>query len=145
MPYWIQDSEGKLVKIETPHEIKLELCVNVMEATPEDQHSQHALEENFNAYRSMRDHMHPPRMSASSCIMPPIEQLVIRPHIVPLLPHFHGMESENPYTHIKEFEEVCNTFQERGASIDLMRLKLFPFTLKDKAKVWLNSLRPRSI
>ena len=47
--------------------------------------------------------------------------------------------------HIKEFEDVCNTFQEGGASIDLMRLKLFPFTLKDKAKIWLNSLRPRSI
>nr|CAN70541.1 hypothetical protein VITISV_004847 [Vitis vinifera] len=55
------------------------------------------------------------------------------------------MESENPYKYIKEFEEVCNTFQEGGASIDFMRLKLFPFTLKDKAKVWLNSLRPRSI
>nr|CAN83701.1 hypothetical protein VITISV_044391 [Vitis vinifera] len=55
------------------------------------------------------------------------------------------MESENPYAHIKEFEEVCNTFREGGASIDLMRLKLFPFTLKDKAKIWLNSLRPRSI
>ncbi|RVW53765.1 hypothetical protein CK203_112887 [Vitis vinifera] len=55
------------------------------------------------------------------------------------------MESENPYSHIKEFEEVCNTFQEGGASIDLMRLKLFLFTLKDKAKIWLNSLRPRSI
>ena len=82
--------------------------------------------------------MHPPRMSA-----PPTEQLVIRPHIVPLLPTFHGMESENPYSHIKEFEEVCNTFQEGGAAIDLMRLKLFPFTLNDKAKVWLNSLRPR--
>ena len=65
--------------------------------------------------------------------------------IVPLLPTFHGMESENPYAHIKEFEDVCNTFQEGGASIDLMRLKLFPFTLKDKAKIWLNSLRPRSI
>ncbi|RVW82505.1 hypothetical protein CK203_046276 [Vitis vinifera] len=88
--------------------------------------------------------MHPPRMSAPSCI-PPLEQLVIRPHIVPLLPNFHGMESENPYAHIKEFEEVCNTFREGGASIDLMRLKLFPFTLKDKAKIWLNSLRPRSI
>ncbi|RVW76185.1 Retrovirus-related Pol polyprotein from transposon 297 [Vitis vinifera] len=75
----------------------------------------------------------------------PLEQLVIRPHIVPLLPNFHGMESENPYAHIKEFEEVCNTFREGGASIDLMRLKLFPFTLKDKAKIWLNSLRPRSI
>ena len=89
--------------------------------------------------------MHPPRMSAPSCIMPPIEQLVIKPYIVPLLPTFHGMESENPYAYIKEFEDVCNTFQERGTSIDLMRLKLFPFTLKDKAKIWLNSLRPRSI
>ncbi|RVX05698.1 hypothetical protein CK203_027398 [Vitis vinifera] len=44
-------------------------------------------------------------MSAPSCILPPLEQLVIRPHIVPLLPTFHGMESENPYSHIKEFEE----------------------------------------
>ena len=70
---------------------------------------------------------------------------MIRPHIVLLLPTFHGMESENPYSHIKEFEEVCNTFQEGGAAIDLMRFKLFPFTLNDKAKVWLNSLRPRSI
>ncbi|RVW83552.1 hypothetical protein CK203_054198 [Vitis vinifera] len=84
-------------------------------------------------------------MSAPSCIVPPTEQLVIRPHIMPLLPTFHGMESENPYVYIKEFEDVCNRFQEGGASIDLMRLKLFHFTLKDKAKIWLNSLRPRSI
>ncbi|RVW92717.1 hypothetical protein CK203_041578 [Vitis vinifera] len=82
----------------------------------------------------MRDRMHPPRMSALSCIVPPTEQLVIRPHIVPLLPTFHGMESENSYAHIKEFEEVCNAFREGGASIDLMRLKLFSFTLNDKAK-----------
>ncbi|WKA05168.1 hypothetical protein VitviT2T_023149 [Vitis vinifera] len=93
----------------------------------------------------MMDRMHPPHMSALSCIVPPTEQLVIRPHIVPLLPIFHRMESENPYAHIKEFEKVCNTFQEGGPLIDLMRLKLFPFTLKDKAKIWLNSLRPRSI
>ena len=145
MPYWIRDIEGRLVKIETPQETELEVCLNIMDVPPEDQNSQHGQEDNFNAYRSMRDHMHPPRMSAPSCIVPPTEQLVIRPHIVPLLPTFHGMESENPYSHIKEFEEVCNTFQEGGASIDLMRLKLFPFTLKDKAKIWLNSLRPRSI
>ncbi|RVW30825.1 hypothetical protein CK203_106528 [Vitis vinifera] len=62
-----------------------------------------------------------------------------------ILPTFHGMESENLFSYIKEFEEVCNTFQEGGASIDLVRLKLFPFALKDKAKIWLNYLRPRSI
>ncbi|RVW22959.1 hypothetical protein CK203_093676 [Vitis vinifera] len=124
---------------------EFELSLNIMEATPEDQHSHQGRQDNLNEFRSMRDRMHPPRMSAPSCIVPPTEQLVIRPYLVPLLPTFHGMESENPYAHIKEFEDVCNTFQEGGASIDLMRLKLFPFTLKDKAKIWLNSLRPRSI
>ena len=71
--------------------------------------------------------------------------MIVRPYLVPLLPTFHGMESENPYTHIKEFEEVCNTFMEAITTLDLMRLKIFPLTLKDKAKIWLNSLRPRTI
>ena len=55
------------------------------------------------------------------------------------------MESENLYSHIRDFEEVCNTFKEDGTNLDLMRLKTFPQTLKDKAKNWLNSLRPRTI
>ena len=29
--------------------------------------------------------------------------------------------------------------------MDLMKLKAFPLTLKDKAKIWINSLRPRTI
>ncbi|RVX02287.1 hypothetical protein CK203_028379 [Vitis vinifera] len=144
MPYWIRDQEGRLVRIENPQDTELDICVNIMDPPPEDQNSQQGQGGNP-MHISMRDRMHPPRMSAPSCIIPPLEQLIIRPHIVPLLPNFHGMESENPYAHIKEFEEVCNTFREGGASIDLMRLKLFPFTLKDKAKIWLNSLRPRSI
>ena len=126
------------MKIETPHEIELELGLNIMEATPENQHSHHGQQDNPNAFISMRDRIHPPRMSAPSCIVPPTEQLVIRPHVVPLLPTFHGMESENPYAYIKEFEDVCNTFQDGGASIDLMRLKLFPLTLKNKAKEYPN-------
>ena len=64
---------------------------------------------------------------------------------MPFFSTFHGMESENPYSHMREFEEVCNTFKEETVIVDLMWLKLFPFTLKDKAKIWLNSLRLRSI
>ena len=55
------------------------------------------------------------------------------------------MESENPYSHIREFEKACNILKEETATMDLMRLKLFPFTLKDKEKILLNSLRLRSI
>ena len=55
------------------------------------------------------------------------------------------MENENPYTHIQEFEEVCTTFKEGVPDMDLLKLKAFPLTLKDKAKILLNSLRPRTI
>ena len=116
-----------------------------MEPPHEEQQSQQAVERNLNAFRSMRDRIHPPRLSAPSCIVPSTEEMVVRPCLVPLLPTFHGMESENLYTHIREFEEVCNTFKEDTTTMDLMRLKLFSFTLKDKAKIWLNSLRPRTI
>ena len=96
-------------------------------------------------YRLMRDHIHPSRVSAPSCIIPPADDVVVRPYLVPLLPTFHGMENVNPYTHIWEFEEVCTTFKEGVPDMDLLKLKAFPLTLKDKAKIWLNSLRPRTI
>ena len=116
-----------------------------MEPPHEEHYSQQGVDRNLNAFRSMREHIHPPRMSTPSCIVHPTEEMVIRPYLVPLLPIFHGMESENPYTDIREFEEVYNTYKEETTTVDLMRLKLFPFKLKDKAKLWLNFLRPRSI
>ena len=100
---------------------------------------------NPTTYRSMRDHIHPPRVSAPSCIIPPAEDVAVRPFLVPLLSTFRGMENENPYTHIWDFEEVCITFKEGANDMDLLKLKEFLLTLKDKAKIWLNSLRPRTI
>ena len=55
------------------------------------------------------------------------------------------MENENPYTHIRDFKEVCATFKEHAFDMDLLKMKAFPLTLKDKAKIWLNSLRPKTI
>ena len=53
-----------------------------------------------NAYRSMRDHIHPPRVSAPSCIIPLAEDVAVRPYLVPLLLTFHGMENEKSiHTH----------------------------------------------
>ena len=143
---WFRNSEGRLVKIRIPQELDSELSLNLnpMEPPPEEQQSQQGVERNPDAYRSMRDNIHSPRMSAPSCIVPLTEQMVVKPYLVPLLPTFHGMESEIPYSHMREFEKVCNTFKEETVTVDLIRLKLFPFTLKDKAKIWLNSLRPRA-
>ena len=61
---------------------------------------------------------------------------------IQLLPQFLCLESENPYLLMKEFEEVCGSLQKNS---ETALLKLFPFSLKDKAKQWLNSLKAQSI
>ena len=69
----------------------------------------------------------------------------MKPYLVPLLPTYHGMENENPYTHIWEFEEVCIAFKEGALDMELLKLKAFPLTLNEKAKIWINALRARTI
>ena len=147
MQHWDRNTVGRLQRSSAPQEqsYKLSIHGSQMEPPPVEQQSQQGAQRNPNAYRTMRDNVHPPRVSAPSCIVPPLEDIIIRPYVVPLLPTFHGMESEKTYSHIREFEEVCNTFKEDIPNVDLMRLKFFPLTLKDKAKIWLNSLRSRTI
>ena len=147
MQQWDRDTSGRLNRISTQLDPVSEVSVHTdtMDPLPEEQQSQPGTPINPTAYRSMRDHIHPPRVSAPSCIIPPAEDVAVRPYLVPLLPTYHGMENENPYTHIRDFEEVCTTFKEGMMDMDLLKLKAFPLTLKDKAKIWLNSLRPRTI
>ena len=144
---WDRNTAGKLERLSAPLEqgCEISLHTNQMETPPEDQQSQQGVNREPNAYKSMRDHIHPLRVSAPSCIIPPAEDVVVRPYLVPLLPTFLGMENENPHTHIRDFEEVCTTFKEGTFDMDLLKMKAFPLTLKDKAKIFLNSLRPRTI
>ena len=112
MHHWDRDSSGRLQRISAPVEQGCEISVHgdQMDPLPEEQQSQQGTPVNQTAYRSMRDHIHPPRVSAPSCIIPLAKDVAVRPYLVPLLPTFHGMENENPYTYIRDFEEVCITF-----------------------------------
>ncbi|XP_041009309.1 uncharacterized protein LOC121253349, partial [Juglans microcarpa x Juglans regia] len=60
-----------------------------------------------NQNRTRRDYLQPVRTSTPSCIIQPLNANAFnfKPGMIPLIPHFHGMDSENPYLHIKEFEE----------------------------------------
>ena len=147
MQQWDRDTSGRLNRISTQPDLASEVSAqtDTMDPIPEEQQSQPGTPMNPNANRTMRDHIHPPRVSAPSCIVPPADDVAVRPYLVPLLPTYHGMENENPYTHLRDFEEVCTTFKEGMMDMDLLKLKAFPLTLKDKAKIWLNSLRPRTI
>ena len=143
---WDRNTAGRLERVTAAQEQGFEIEPHSAQMDPpqEEQQSQQGPREP-NIYRSMRDHIHPPRVSAPSCIIPSAEEVAVKPYLVPLLPTFHGMENENPYNHIREFEEVCATFKEDAVDMELLKLKAFPLTLKDKAKIWLNALRPRTI
>ena len=108
-----------------------------------DNRSQH---NNQDQPRTLRDFMNPTRTGAPSCIVyPPVASYFhFRPGIIQVLPNFHGLETKNPYLHLREFEEVCNTYNDTNCSINTIRLKLFPFSLKDRAKTWLQNLRSGS-
>ena len=61
-----------------------------------------------------------------------------------ILPDFRGLENENPYVHVRAFEEVIGSFYAQNVT-ETAKLRFFPFSLKDKAKSWLYTLKPRSI
>ena len=49
------------------------------------------------------------------------------------------MTKEDPNDHITEFLELYDTIKMNGVTEDALRLRLFPFSLKDKAKIWLKT------
>jgi hypothetical protein len=91
--------------------------------------------------------MNPTKTSAPSCIVfpPDASHFNFKLGIIQLLPSFHSLDLENPYLHLREFEDACNTYNDLNYSMNTIRLKLFPFSLKDKAKRWLQNLRSGSI
>ena len=83
--------------------------------------------------------MNPTRIIARSCIFfpPNASHFNLKQGIIQLLPSFHGLDLENQYLHLREFEEVYNTYNDSNCIMNTIKLKLFSFSLKDKAKTWL--------
>ena len=87
-----------------------------------DNQSQHNAHDQ-NQLRILREYMNPTRTGAPSCIVFPIEasRLNFKPGIIQLLLMFHGLESESLYLHLRDFEEVCNTYTDQNCSMNIIR------------------------
>ncbi|XP_021971596.1 uncharacterized protein LOC110866759 [Helianthus annuus] len=71
--------------------------------------------------------------------------LYCKPHYINILPHFNGRSNDEPYTHLAEFSSICNTIRGHNFALEEVKLRLFQFSLKDKAKQWFLTLPANSI
>ena len=58
---------------------------------------------------------------------------------------FSGASTDADAAHLNNFVELCEMQKHRDIYGDIIKLKLFPFSLRGKAKEWLNSLTRNSI
>ncbi|KAG7527990.1 Integrase catalytic core [Arabidopsis thaliana x Arabidopsis arenosa] len=58
---------------------------------------------------------------------------------------FHGLPLEDPLDHLDNFDRLCSLTKINGVSEDSFKLRLFPFSLGDKAHHWEKTLPAGSI
>nr|GFA78886.1 reverse transcriptase domain-containing protein [Tanacetum cinerariifolium] len=58
---------------------------------------------------------------------------------------YHGFERENPHTHINNFKRITSTLKFRDVPNDVIKLMMFPYSLKGNARVWYDKEPSNSI
>ena len=58
---------------------------------------------------------------------------------------FAGQSTENPNEHFGQFLRNANSIKLNGVKLEVIQLQLFPFSLRDMAITWFNSLPQESV
>ncbi|KAK5839410.1 hypothetical protein PVK06_008195 [Gossypium arboreum] len=99
----------------------------------------------------MYDYAKPNLTRTESSIVRPavaVNNFELKPNTIQMIQRFvqfDGLQDEDPNTHLENFLEFCDTFKINGFFDNAIRLRLFPFSLRNKAKQWLNLLPRGSI
>ena len=58
----------------------------------------------------------------------------IKSGMIQMILVFQGLTNENSYQHVREFEDICRTMKYNQMTKESLKLRLFPFFLKEKVK-----------
>ncbi|XP_031120813.1 uncharacterized protein LOC116024050 [Ipomoea triloba] len=93
--------------------------------------------------RAMSDYIAPELEERDSINIPGVEanNFEIKPAIIQMVAsdQFGGSPMEDPNAHITKFLRICSTFKMNGVPTEAIKLRLFPFSVRDKAHGWLIS------
>ena len=97
--------------------------------------------------RSMEELLKIPVHLEKAIVIPPIvaDEYRINVELLDFIDPFFGSENDDPYSHISRFYLITDTFRINQVPDDVVKLILFPLTLKGAASRWLNREPPNSI
>ena len=86
--------------------------------------------------RPFKDYFSPLANLSTSCIRYPnvARSFELKPSVLNCLLTFYGLENEDPYSHLNDFHAIYQTFKYVNFSDEDVKLRLFPFSLKDRAR-----------
>ncbi|KAL4276577.1 hypothetical protein AHAS_Ahas20G0221100 [Arachis hypogaea] len=91
-----------------------------------------------------------PNLYGNSIVMPPIaaNNFELKSQLVTLVQQncqYHGLPQEDPNQFISNFLQICDTVKINGVNLEVYKLMLFPFAVRDRAKLWLDSQPKESL
>ncbi|GJV51817.1 MAK10-like protein [Tanacetum coccineum] len=103
-----------------------------------------------NPIRTLGDYFKPSHEGYRNTIEPPIGKNVVplRSDTIQLVQNrcsFHGLRSEDPNQHLKDFLKLVDSLDLDGENRERTRLRLFQFSFRDQASNWLERLPAGSI
>jgi len=91
--------------------------------------------------KALRDYVVPSLTASTSCIRKPTIQannFELKTTFIQLVQNtcqFGGLPNDDPNEHIASLLEICDAQNHNSILVEAIRLMLFPFSLKDKAKI----------
>ncbi|XP_070014394.1 uncharacterized protein [Nicotiana sylvestris] len=101
--------------------------------------------------RILKDYARPDRFNCESSVRkPPVaaNNFEIRTGLIQTIQQsciYNGDLSDDPHSHLIDFLELVEIAKYNGVPPEVIKLRLFPFSLKGEAKTWLRSLSQGSI